>query len=98
MKEAILVPDTAMPKKDPEHPCPCQDKPVKLTYKTGVLCWLKEIGDPVKKDEVLCEGEVEKKTLELLAPCDGILLEKCVQDHDEFTCGEILGYIGEGNG
>lgn len=95
MKEAILVPAFAMPKKDLGNPCPCQDRPVKLTYKTGILIWVKKIGDSVKKGEVICEGEVEKKTLELCAPCDGYLLEKCVPDNEEFKFGEILGYIGD---
>jgi biotin carboxyl carrier protein len=93
-KEAIAVPQFAMPKKDPDHPCSCQDKPIKLTYKTSILTWIKNIGDPVKKDEVIGEGEVEKKTFELIAPCDGILLEKCISDNEEFTDGDILGYIG----
>jgi biotin carboxyl carrier protein len=95
VKEAIVVPDSVFPKKDPEHPCPCQDRPIKLTYKTSMLNWLKNVGEFVKKDEVVCEGEVEKKTFEIVAPCDGYLLEKCIQDQEEFACGAVLGYIGD---
>lgn len=93
MINPILVPNSALPKKDPVKPCPCQDKPVKLAYKTGTLIWLKDIGDFVHKDEVICEGEVEKKALEFLSPSDGYLIKKCLNDDDEFSYGDILGYI-----
>lgn len=94
MKTAITVPDYAKRKKDLENPCPCQEEPVKMTYKTGTLFWLKKTGEHVKKDEPVCEAEVEKATLELISPCEGILLEKSVQDNESFSYGQILGYIG----
>ena len=93
MREAIIVPESAMPKKDPEHPCPCQDKEVKLQYKTCTLLWIVEEGELVEQGQVVCEGEVEKKALEFTAPCRGYLAEKCMNDDDEFTAGDILGYI-----
>ena len=30
----IVVPDSLMPKKDPEHPCPCQFREFKIQDKT----------------------------------------------------------------
>ena len=93
MRKAIVVPEMAMPKKDPVHPCPCQDRPVYLQYKSGTLLWLAALGDTVEKGQVLCEGEVEKKALEFCAPCAGILTHQCLQDDDVFSCGDILGYI-----
>ena len=37
--------------------------------------------------------EVEKKTVEFLAPCDGVLTQQCVGDGEVFTAGDILGYV-----
>lgn len=100
MRIPIVVPEQAMPKKDPDgiQLCPCMTKPVKLNYKICTMTWRKELGDFVCKDEVVCEGEVEKKALEITSPCSGILVEKCIDDDDEFTLGITLGYIeSEGN-
>lgn len=93
MRVEVVVPQSAMPKKDPEHPCPCQFRQFQLKEKTGELTWLVETGERVEKDQVICEGEVEKKTLEFLAPCDGVFVEKCLEDDEEFEAGEILGYV-----
>ena len=68
-------------------------KPVKLKYKICTMTWRKNIGDTVNKGDVVCEGEVEKKALEFTSPCDGILIEQCLDDDDEFTAGITLGYI-----
>ena len=92
-KMPILVPQIVMPKKDEENPCPCQDIPVKLEYKTCCLSWLYDIGDYVEKGQVICEGEVEKKAFGIQAPCSGYIAEKCLDDEDDFTAGDILGYI-----
>lgn len=96
MRVAIVVPKSGMPKKDPEHPCPCQDKPVHLEFKTCELMWTVDQNADVTEGQVICEGEVEKKALEFRAPCSGKLVEKCLQDDDEFTAGTILGYIENG--
>lgn len=95
MRVPIVVPDQAMPKKDPDavNLCPCMTKPVKLHYKICTMTWRKEVGELVTAGEVVCEGEVEKKALEFTAPCDGVLVEQCIGDDDEFTAGITLGYI-----
>lgn len=90
----IIVPDSAMPKKDPVNPCPCQFREFHIEEKTGEdLYWLVEIGELVAENQVVCEGEIEKKTLEFTAPCDGILAEKCISDESEFKRGDILGRV-----
>lgn len=93
MRVAIAVPETAMPKKDPIHPCECQNHPVHLEFKTCLLMWTVPVGAKVREGDVVCEGEVEKKALEFLAPATGTLIEQCLTDDDEFTVGDILGYI-----
>ncbi len=93
MRVSIKVPGTVMPKKDPEHPCPCQDKPVRLEFKDCLLMWQVPLGAAVEEGQVVCEGEVEKKAFEIKAPVSGILAEKCLEDDATFTSGSILGYI-----
>lgn len=90
---AIIVEAEKMPKKDPAKICKCMNEPVKLESKKGTLFWVKQTGDTVKKGEVICEGEVEKKTVEFPAPCDGVLTQQCVGDGEVFTAGDILGYV-----
>jgi len=90
---AIIVEAEMMPKKDPAKTCKCMNEPVDLTTKKGTLMWLKEVGEEVKQGEVVCEGEVEKKTIEFVAQYDGILAEKCVEDGEVFTEGTVLGYL-----
>ena len=43
----------------------------------------------------VCEGEADKKTVEITAPCSGILREQTVEDECVFKAGDILGYIEE---
>lgn len=93
MRVEFRAPEVAMPKKDPENPCPCQFRPFQLKNKKGELYWLVDIGDTVAKDQVICEGEVEKKVVELLSPCDGILAEICVEEEGTFRPGDLLGII-----
>lgn len=90
---AIIVEAEKMPKKDLAKICKCMNEPVKLESKKGTLFWVKQTGDTVKKGEVICEGEVEKKTVEFPAPCDGVLTQQCVGDGEVFTAGDILGYV-----
>ena len=62
MEYEIRVPKSAMPKKDPDHPCPCQFREFQIREKKGEITeWLVEEGGSVKKGQVICEGEVEKK-------------------------------------
>ena len=93
MRVPITVPDSAMPKKDPVNPCPCQFRPFRLKDKTGEVFWLVSQGERVCRGQVVCEGEVEKKTVELPAPADGVLAEICVPEEGQFAAGTVLGYI-----
>ncbi len=92
----ILPPTFCYPKKDPEHYCECQDRPVELTHKTCYIFWQKTPGQRVEEGEVLAEAEADKKTVELPSPTSGILLDICVQDGEEFQFGEALGHIQPG--
>ena len=89
----FTVPDSAMPKKDPVNPCPCQFRPFQLKGKTGQLHWLAAEGDRVSEGQILCEGEVEKKTIEFPSPCAGILEKICIGEDEAFGCGDVLAFI-----
>ena len=57
--------------------------------------WLKEVGDPVKKGDVLAEIESDKVTQELQARAEGVLLAIFVKPGDNIPVGADLGVIGE---
>ncbi len=95
MKTAITVPDKMMPTPDPVDPCPCQFRPFRLYYKKMEIFWDKDPGEHVEKDETVCTGEIEKKTVEFKSPCDGTLCEICVESGDKAGVGDVLGYIEE---
>lgn len=89
----ILAEDEKMPRKEPGRTCQCMNEPVNLQTKKGVLMWIKKEGDPVREGELICEGEVEKKVVEFLAPCGGVLSQRCIGDGEVFQAGSLLGYI-----
>ena len=89
----LSLPVFAYPKKNPEHPCPCEDRPMELTYKVGTLFWKKMPGDAVKRDEPVAEVEVEKKTLEIVSPLDGILDSREIQQGGEVQGDTVIGYL-----
>lgn len=93
MRIAIMVEEKIMPKQIPWRNCECMKEPVDLSGKRGTLVWLKEVGESVAQGEVVCEGEVDKKTVEFVAPQAGILIEQCIDNHSIFRAGDILGYI-----
>lgn len=67
-----------------------------MDMKEGRLIrWLKEVGDPVEKDEPIMEIETDKITMEAEAPGSGILLAKTVAEDTWVPVLSVIGYIGE---
>lgn len=89
----ILLPTFSYPKKNPEHPCPCEGRPVELTHKTCAVYWQREVGALLQEGELVAEAEADKKTVELLAPAGGRLAERCVEDGDCVKAGQVIGYL-----
>jgi pyruvate dehydrogenase E2 component (dihydrolipoamide acetyltransferase) len=56
--------------------------------------WLKNVGDPVHKGDVLAEIESDKVTQELQARADGVLLAQFAQTGEQIPVGANLGIIG----
>jgi pyruvate dehydrogenase E2 component (dihydrolipoamide acetyltransferase) len=62
----------------------------------GVLNqWLKEVGDPVSRGEVVAEIESDKATLDLEAQVEGTLLHVMQEDGDIVPVGAQMAIVGE---
>ncbi|MBR5316108.1 MAG: hypothetical protein IKU44_04880 [Firmicutes bacterium] len=93
MKVEIIVPDSLMPKPQPYRNCECMKQPIDLKTKKGTITWLCEVGETVEEGQIIAEGEADKKTVEIAAPCNGVLAEKNIEDEFVFQAGDVLGYI-----
>lgn len=70
--------------------------PLSQTMDTLVLVeWVKNVGDPVTKGEVLFTVETDKATLEVESPATGILKAILAQPGDEVKVGSSIGSIAE---
>jgi 2-oxoglutarate dehydrogenase E2 component (dihydrolipoamide succinyltransferase) len=58
--------------------------------------WFKKVGDAVKADEILCELETDKVTVEVPSPAAGTLSEITANAGDTVSPGGLLGQIAEG--
>ena len=63
-------------------------------YEVTLSRWHKKDGEQVNKDDLLCELETDKITLELNAEVAGVLLLKC-QEGETAKVGEVLAEIDE---
>lgn len=97
MKVKIIVPQTILPKRNPEDlfVCECMFKPINLQRHAGHVMWLKAVGDHIALGEPVCEGDVDKKTVEFLSPCAGTLVEIAVPEGGTFQADSVLGCIEE---
>lgn len=70
--------------------------PLSQTMDTLVIVeWLKKIGDPVTKGEILFTVETDKATLEVESPATGILSSVLAGAGDEVKVRSIIGIIAE---
>jgi pyruvate dehydrogenase E2 component (dihydrolipoamide acetyltransferase) len=71
----------------------------KLGYdmETGrIATWVKQVGDPVSRGEVLAEIETEKSTVEMEATASGTLVEQTLAPGEEVPVGTVIGYLESG--
>ncbi len=70
--------------------------PLSQTMDTLVLVeWMKQIGEPVTKGEVLFRVETDKSTLDVESPADGILQEILAHPGQEIKIRSSIGMIAE---
>jgi 2-oxoglutarate dehydrogenase E2 component (dihydrolipoamide succinyltransferase) len=55
--------------------------------------WLKQPGDPVRKDEAVVVIETDKATLEIFAPADGTLGRQLKRKGEKVAVGEVVGTV-----
>ena len=58
-----------------------------------VVEWHYEEGDAIEEDAILLELDYEAGTLEISAPCAGVLIERTVEEDEIVRTGELLGII-----
>jgi len=61
-----------------------------------VATWFKKVGEAVEADEMLCELETDKVSVEVPAPAAGVLAEIIAQDGATVEAGGKLGVISAG--
>ena len=60
-----------------------------------VAVWHKEVGDAVRRDEVLLDVETDKVVIEIFAPADGVLAAILKDEGETVESEEILGRLDE---
>ena len=63
-----------------------------------VASWNKQVGEAVKRDEVLAEIETDKVVLEVVAPADGALVEIRAEEGSQVESEAVLAIFAEGAG
>jgi len=63
-----------------------------------VASWNKQVGEAVKRDEVLAEIETDKVVLEVVAPADGALAEIKAEEGSQVESEAVLATFSEGAG
>ncbi|MFY0989926.1 2-oxoglutarate dehydrogenase complex dihydrolipoyllysine-residue succinyltransferase [Halomonas sp. C05BenzN] len=63
-----------------------------------VASWHKQVGEAVKRDEVLADIETDKVVLEVVAPADGALTEIKAEEGSQVESEAVLALFAEGAG
>ncbi len=63
-----------------------------------VATWHKQVGEAVKRDEVLADIETDKVVLEVVAPADGALAEIKAEEGSQVESEAVLAIFTEGTG
>jgi pyruvate dehydrogenase E2 component (dihydrolipoamide acetyltransferase) len=58
-----------------------------------IAAWLKKVGDPVERGEVIAEIETDKATVEMESLQAGTLVEIVAEVGSELPVGDVIAYI-----
>ena len=61
-----------------------------------VSTWFKKVGDTVAQDEMLCELETDKVSVEVPSPIAGVLVEIIAQEGETVAANARLAIVSEG--
>lgn len=92
-RAAIVIPPFLTPRPDPKLPEEIRGREVDMSFKIGRLFWEAAPGDALKQGQTVAVAEVEKMSVDIPAPADGLLAEICVGEEAMFFPGDVLGYI-----
>ena len=60
-----------------------------------IIAWHKAVGDVIRQGEPLCDVEAAKTTVEVVAPCDGILQKIVVPAGSNALVNSVIAIIGD---
>ena len=60
-----------------------------------LLRWLKDVGDPVERGDILAEIETDKATIELEAYDSGTLIKRVASEGDIVPVGDVIALLGD---
>jgi pyruvate dehydrogenase E2 component (dihydrolipoamide acetyltransferase) len=69
-------------------------KPGQMTEECVLTTWHKQVGDPVRRGDILFEIETDKSAMEVEAFDDGVLLARLVEEGEAVPVNAICGYVG----
>lgn len=61
-----------------------------------IATWHKKVGEPVSRDEVICDIETDKVVLEVVAPADGVIASISKNEGDTVLSAEVIAQFEEG--
>jgi 2-oxoglutarate dehydrogenase E2 component (dihydrolipoamide succinyltransferase) len=61
-----------------------------------IATWHKKVGEPVSRDEVICDIETDKVVLEVVAPADGSLVAIMKGEGDTVLSSEVIAQFEAG--
>jgi pyruvate dehydrogenase E2 component (dihydrolipoamide acetyltransferase) len=65
-----------------------------MTMEEGTMvAWLKQVGDPVRSGEPICEVATDKVDMEVESPFDGVLARIIAEPDDVYPVGDVIAYI-----
>jgi pyruvate/2-oxoglutarate dehydrogenase complex dihydrolipoamide acyltransferase (E2) component len=59
-----------------------------------IVGWVKKVGDPIRKGEVILKIETDKSELDVESDDEGHLIAILAQPHQTVACGEIIAWLG----
>ena len=65
------------------------------TESVVLLKWVKQVGDDVKRGDILCEVQTDKAATDLESVAKGVMLKHLFKEGAEIPTGTVIAYIGK---
>ena len=60
-----------------------------------IVKWLVEVGQAVKRGDVLCEVETDKAVTDLESVAEGTLIKQLAEVNQTVNTGDVIAYVGQ---